>query len=181
MKPPRKASLTITTTNIIGRKWGHINVKLIRIDDYFYYKRKEIENKTNEEGVLNLKSILDGAYLIQTSIKRVFSEEIHIITKDETIRIKLPSLFGWFYKKKKINENELRNIYEKFRTDIELCFKCKKNYKGYTDKFKCKYCKKYFCSDHRLPENHSCWGNPKSPSGGYRVIYSHGKTRVITK
>lgn len=178
---PKKVSLTITTTNLIGRKWANIDVKLGRIDDCFYHKPREIESKTNNEGIVNFKSIFEGAYLIQISAKKVFSEEIHIIKNNASIKIKLPSLFGWFYKEKKVDKGRLKEFYEKFRIDNEVCFKCKKPYKSCTDQFKCKYCEKQFCSNHRLPENHNCWGKPKAPPGGHRVIYSGGKTTVIGK
>jgi len=174
---PKKISLTITTTNALGRKWKNVNVKLIRIDDYFYHNPKEIEGVTNDDGILKFNSILEGAYLVQISTKKVFLEEVHVIRKNELIKIKIPSIFGWFHKEKELNVEELRNFYEKFRTDKEVCFKCKKPYKSYTDRFLCKYCGKYFCSEHRLPENHDCWGEPKAPSGGFREI--HTKNGII--
>ena len=32
----------------------------------------------------------------------------------------------------------------------------------FTNKYNCKYCKKVFCENHKLPENHNC-DNPKLP------------------
>jgi len=67
------------------------------------------------------------------------------------------------------------------RTDEDKCFKCKKPYNIPTDKFRCSYCKKCFCLKHRLPENHKCWGKPKSLPGRYREIFSGGKSTIITE
>jgi len=35
--------------------------------------------------------------------------------------------------------------------------------KGFPDYFYCKYCEKYHCDKHRLPEQHHCFGNPTLP------------------
>lgn len=61
---------------------------------------------------------------------------------------------------------------------IKKCSKCKEKFKGYTDIFYCKYCRKYFCSNHRLPENHRCSGNPKPLPTASREIYSREKRTV---
>ena len=42
------------------------------------------------------------------------------------------------------------------------CEFCKKE-KVFPDYFYCKYCNKYFCIEHRLPENHNYKGEPKVP------------------
>ena len=34
--------------------------------------------------------------------------------------------------------------------------------------FRCEYCKRYFCAEHRLPENHECQALPKSPLFWYQ-------------
>jgi hypothetical protein len=35
--------------------------------------------------------------------------------------------------------------------------------------FQCNYCGKYFCENHRLPENHNCLGSPaRTPLGSYQ-------------
>jgi len=60
-----------------------------------------------------------------------------------------------------------------------FCTFCKKKINSITGFF-CKYCKKWFCAEHRLPENHKCKGNLKSPSAEYRVIYN-GKTTTFKK
>ena len=169
---PKKISLTIEVKNFIGIKQKNVNLKLIRIDDYYYHQPKEYESRTNEEGIANFKSILEGAYLVQSLKNKILVEGILEIRKNETIKIKLPTIFGLFKKEQKVSDEEIKKIYQKYRIDSNVCFKCKKEYKGYTDRFLCKYCEKYFCSEHRLPEEHNCWGEPKAPSGGFREIHT---------
>ncbi len=60
------------------------------------------------------------------------------------------------------------------------CYFCKAEYTGLQDKFSCKYCRKYFCAKHRLPELHECKGNPKQPKGtGFREV--HTKAGIYVK
>jgi Zn-dependent protease len=49
-----------------------------------------------------------------------------------------------------------------------LCHFCEQDKEGLP--FRCNYCGNYFCSDHRLPENHACpkVGGPKQP--GYARV-----------
>jgi len=178
---PKKISLTIEVKNLIGLKQKNVNLKLIRIDDYFYHKPKEYETKINEESVANFKSILEGAYLVQTLKNKILVEEILEIRKNDTIKIRLPTIFGLFKKEQKVSDEKIKKIYQKYRLDTDVCFTCNNKYKSWSDKFLCKYCEKYFCSKHRLPEEHNCWGEPKAPPGGYRVIFSGGQTSVSGK
>lgn len=167
---PKRISLTIVTTNRFGRKWSNVNINLIRVDDYFYHKPKEVSGVTDERGRSTFKSILEGGYLIQVSTKKVILEELHVLKEDKTIKIKLPSIFGWRRKKMTLNGKLIEEFYEELRTDKEFCFKCKSKYKTGVDVFKCRYCEKYFCSKHKLPEEHNCWGEPKAPPSGLREI-----------
>lgn len=49
---------------------------------------------------------------------------------------------------------------------------------AYIDSFFCKYCLKWHCSEHRIPEDHECTGSPTNPhKGAGRIIYSKGRTR----
>jgi tRNA(Ile2) C34 agmatinyltransferase TiaS len=178
---PKKISLTIEVKNFIGIKQKNVNLKLIRIDDYLYYKPKEYESKTDEEGIANFNSILEGAYLVQILKNKILVEKILEVRKNDTIEIRLPIMFGLFKKEQKVSDEEVNKIYEKYRIDTYVCFKCKNKYKSWTDKFLCKYCKKYFCSKHRLPEEHNCWGEPKALPSGYNVIFSSGQTIVSGK
>lgn len=184
MKPllnPKKISITIKIKNLIGIKQKNAKIKLIRIDDYFYYKPKEAERETNDEGIAEFKSILQGAYLVQILKNKIFIEQILELRKSDYLKIRLPAIFGLFKKEQKISEGELKKTYQEYRIDTDVCFKCKKKYEDYTDKFLCKYCKKYFCSKHRLPEKHNCWGKAKAPPGAYRTLFSRGQTIVIGK
>ena len=170
---PEKVSLTVITKNLLGRKWPNVNVQLTRIDDCYYHNIPvEIIRTTDGEGKCVFESILEGDYLIHISTKRVFLEKLYTIQKDETIDIRLPSVFGWFRKGKRVEEDKVRE---------EICFECRMRFKGFKDKFRCKYCGEYFCSEHRLPEKHNCRGDPKSPPHSYRIIYSKGKGRIINK
>jgi Zn-dependent protease len=64
-----------------------------------------------------------------------------------------------------------------------LCHYCEQQKPGLP--FRCNYCGEYFCSDHRLPENHACprVGGPKQP--GYSNVpsiqekYVRGRFRSI--
>ena len=173
-------SITIKTKNRIGETWKNVNVELIHIDDYFYHKPKTIQGMTNIEGIVKFHVVPEGTYLIKTTTNRVYSEEVHKLTNNQILEIKLPSIFGLFSKKKEVNDDTKDEIYEEERTDHDICFDCKEKYKSYTDKFCCAYCKKYFCSNHRLPENHNCWGEPKAPSGGFHEIHTAGGKVIAT-
>ena len=60
--------------------------------------------------------------------------------------------------------------YKEYKTQVE---RKRPKYKGYCEccnkkesfpnYFYCKYCKQYYCTKHRLPEQHRCTGNPKKP------------------
>jgi len=58
----------------------------------------------------------------------------------------------------KVQEGELI-LKSKYKGYCELC----KVEKGFPDYFYCKYCKKYHCDKHRIPEEHECSGNPMLP------------------
>ena len=80
---PKKISLTIEVKNFIGIKQKNVDIKLIRIDDYFYHKAKEYESKTNEDGIANFKSILEGAYFVQTLKNKILIEQIIGLRKNQ--------------------------------------------------------------------------------------------------
>ena len=164
-------SITIKTKNKLGKICKNVNVKLIRIDDHFYHNPKTIDGITNDDGIVNFHELSEGAYLIQFTKNKIYSEETCKLTGDKTLEITIPTIFGLFRKEKKIDYAVKNKIYEEERTDHGNCFKCKKSYKEYTDKFNCKYCGKYFCANHRLPENHNCWGEPKAPSGAFHETH----------
>ncbi len=104
-------------------------------------------------------------------------EKIKIIDKDDSITINLPVLFNWVHREEKlISDIKKEELYEKFRTDKDFCFKCKKEYKDLLDRFNCNYCKKYHCTKCRLPEDHNCWGHPKAPPVDIRVKYGSGRS-----
>lgn len=87
--------LNVKVINFLGKKWPNVSVKLIKIDDYFYYKPTVIESKTNKEGIANFKDISEGTYLIEASTKRTILQKIFSIDINDTIKIRMPSVFGW--------------------------------------------------------------------------------------
>ncbi|MBU0461716.1 MAG: hypothetical protein KJ574_03965 [Nanoarchaeota archaeon] len=56
---------------------------------------------------------------------------------------------------------------------LGFCEYCKREVKG-VDVFYCKYCKKYHCAEHRLPEEHGC-PSPKKPTGLTGSVIVHRK------
>jgi len=72
-------------------------------------------------------------------------------------------LLSWFmsiFIKRKYEEpkREVEDTKTKYKGYCDLC----KTKKKFPDYFYCKYCNKYHCDKHRLPEQHKC-PNPKSP------------------
>jgi hypothetical protein len=172
--------IKINVTNKYNKPIKNAKIKLIKIDDNFYDKQLIFENHTNEEGFSEF-NIFPDDYLLQISKRNFYSEQIVHIEKKEIIELQLPIIFGWLKKENKIHEDELKKTYEQNRTDHKLCFYCKKKYDNYLDKFSCKYCHKYYCTEHRIPEYHKCSGNPKSVSKTHREIYSSGNTTILSK
>lgn len=89
----------------------------------------------------------------------------------------------------KVDEGLVQKIIEK---EILSEIKIKKEFKGCCEycnqdipyifnKFYCGYCMKWHCERHRLPEEHSCSGNPKSPPGAFREIHTKRGIIVIGK
>ena len=54
-------------------------------------------------------------------------------------------------------------------TNSNECHYCKKELNP-LNRFSCKYCGKWFCDEHRLPENHKCNGKVKNPHKDAGVI-----------
>jgi len=60
-----------------------------------------------------------------------------------------------------------------FLFSSSYCSVCEKQIYGIYN-YKCHYCHKHFCNEHRLPESHKCKGNPKALEGGFREIHEAG-------
>jgi len=56
-----------------------------------------------------------------------------------------------------------------------ICFKCHNELNYPRSDFLCRYCNHRFCSVHRLPEDHNCTGNPRSPPKDIMEIWTFGK------
>jgi len=173
--------LKVKVINFLGRKWANANIKLIKIDDNFYHNPEITEGKTNDKGIANF-NISVGTYFIEVSTKKVVVQKIITTEADDTFTVRMPSLFGFIKMEKIVSEGFRNKFYEKARTDYEKCFFCKKHYEksvagSFADRFKCRYCEKYYCYEHRIPENHKCWGNPRAPHVNFTEIH-HGSGRV---
>ena len=151
--------MQIVVKNFFGRPWKNAVVEIFYINTR---KLKKIQRTTNELGKAVFDSIYGGKYLIRVTAKNFVKEQIKEIN-EKTIVIKINAIFGWF--------KNLSEISDEF-----LCNFCKFSYSGILDRFECHFCLKHHCSTHRLPEKHKCSGNPRSPKGGYRELWSrHGR------
>ncbi|MBR9675374.1 hypothetical protein GOV05_00005 [Candidatus Woesearchaeota archaeon] len=63
--------------------------------------------------------------------------------------------------------------------NTSTCTICNNSFTQFSDKFFCSYCNKVHCTKHRIPEDHKCTGNPKSPPKTHRESSSRGG-RVVT-
>lgn len=70
--------------------------------------------------------------------------KISFLTKKENIKEK------WFLPKKVIKK--------KNKSSAPISGKCAKCKKSVVMPYKCKFCGRIFCDEHRLPENHDCVG-----------------------
>lgn len=86
-------------------------------------------------------------------------------------------LRNWCGTPRLIKKRELEKKKPKYKGYCQLC----KAKRGFPDYFYCKYCRKYHCEKHRLPEKHKCSGKPKLPpemrKGGTTISYSAKKQK----
>ncbi|MCK5021381.1 MAG: AN1-type zinc finger domain-containing protein [Candidatus Peribacteraceae bacterium] len=159
----------------LGRGKSNVVIEIRKIDDYFYSDNpKRASTTTDKDGIGIIKSVSHGKYLASFNFKKTNIEKILLIDGNDKFEIKIP-IFGLFKKDERFDDKEIEKIYDENRTDLDKCFKCKKKYKTYTDRFKCNYCNKFFCPKHRLPESHNCWGKLVSKSGAFREVhYANG-------
>jgi len=171
---------SIQIVNQLGMKLLNVIVSVRQIDDYFYYRNTEEIERTNNEGICKFHLNKGEYYIIYIKYKNYEYGCIKRIHSNN-ITFKIKSIFGWLNKRIIVPDEEISEKYEEARTDKSRCFLCQEKYAGFTDKYNCKYCKKNFCSKHRLPEEHDCWGEPTSPYGGFREIHSGGHITVYSK
>lgn len=84
------------------------------------------------------------------------------------------------YKKlRELDSREKRK--ERAKSFTGKCYLCDKDISS-VDGWYCKYCKKWHCGKHRLPENHKC-ENPKLPEGmgSHREVHKRGGVVVYGK
>jgi len=169
----KKSNFEITIKTFFGRALKNATLKIIDITCLFENKEiilKEEKISKNNEKEFYFK-LPNKNYLLQ--IKKRYSIYETIISNKAIV--KLPFLF-LLLKKKLLDREELA---EKYRWDYDFCYKCKEEHKGMTNIFKCAYCHKHYCKKHRLPEEHSCKGNPKSLASNYRTIFSGKNIKII--
>ena len=176
---PKKVKINFKIISILSKPLSNVKIKLLRIDDYFHHKPNKYLLLTNKDGYAS-KIVFEGAYLTRYEYKKSYIEKIVDTTfkKSLNLKEKMPFLFGLIKYSRSISENKIDKVYQNNRTDVLFCFKCKKKYKFVTDRFLCPYCGKYFCSEHRIPENHNCWGKPRTIKTPYRVVYKDNSRYV---
>ena len=129
----------------------------------------------------SLFGIIDNTSYLQIDRKGSLTEAVKKrSSKQDTRKSSKQSEVDYEYEQAKKRDAEKERKREP-RLKPAICFKCKKQCNGLTGIFECHYCGRDFCEDHRLPENHNCIGDPSSPPGGMRELYSRGKTTVISK
>jgi predicted nucleic acid binding AN1-type Zn finger protein len=81
-------------------------------------------------------------------------------------------------KKEQEREEHFKKVNKEKKNYVCQLRGCKNKLKGLT--YKCPYCHKEFCEEHRLPENHKC-KNPRKPKEmkrGYGTKYSFNTSRI---
>ena len=153
----------------------NVNVKLKRIDDYFYIEDKGWIEKDfdNPTGNIEIKLSKEGKYLLEIKIK-LMKRTLGVFTKNisktykNIVEVKEEKKLNIDLKKfseENIQDEKIERVYEEERSDRDKCYICNYKFKTYSDKYICRYCKKNFCSNHRLPEEHKCSGHPLNPKG----------------
>ena len=152
----------ITLRGYFGKLRKNITLELVRLDNNFYdrvtnklhgKRKSKIDYKgiTNETGELKIDKIEKGKYLIKIFQNGKINEKI--IDLKENVTLKIPP---FLINNKILSPQDLMNNYEIIRTDRQYCAFCDGKYLDFTDKHDCKYCNKFYCEDHRLPEDHKC-------------------------
>lgn len=156
-------SLKIRVVNLFGLPWRNAAITLTPAEGK---NRVPIRERTDEHGTLAL-TISMAWHIVRVKGGNFVHESI--LNPIETdMKVKLPSIFGIIPWKKSIPSRL-------------LCSFCRSIFKGPVDLFHCHYCSNDYCSKHRLPEEHNCKGKTKSLASNHRVIYSKGRTTVISK
>ncbi len=125
---------------------------------------KVFRKVTDNDGKVKFSRLQKGKYLVHITNKKSIKEEVYEFANNSNLKFRIGRLLPW-----------LREI--KLIPDSTLCSFCRCEYESFADKFKCKYCECNFCSEDRIPENHDCFGRPRSIPAEYRTIYSKGRTR----
>jgi len=166
-------SLKINLRNILFRPLRDVRLELKKIDFDFFDtivskkgRRSNLKSKifkaiTSDEGIADFKKIDEGTYIAKFIKKSSIFEKVIEVHSSLTKKIYAPLIFSFFKINKKIDNEKIRDILDKTRSDLNYCSFCDGKYDGFGDRFRCRYCGKYFCLDHYLPEDHKCRGLKK--------------------
>jgi hypothetical protein len=153
--------MKIKVTNRINKPLKYAQAELFDISTR---EPDVVRSRTDENGVIDLKSLKGKDYLARIYFKNVIEEKI-IANQNDTQDIDVNTIFGIIRKESRVR-------------DSILCGYCRYRYDDYLDRFKCSYCGSSFCTDHRLPEKHDCSGDPKPPQGRLRKQYKGSSVEV---
>jgi hypothetical protein len=147
--------------NLLNKPWQHAEVIV------FDTSKPNLDPKirsTDHEGIVDFSEITDGRHIIRVNTGKITIEK-PIKSSSRIFTLKIPAIFGRFKKKKLVDDNK-------------YCNYCKFEYTDFLDKYKCGYCGKMNCSNHRLPENHACKNLPNRPESRFRVLHTGSKVYV---
>jgi hypothetical protein len=174
---PKQVNIKISVRTYTGQPLRNVKLTFTRVDDQLYQKPVIFSAKTDETGLAILK-IPQGCYVLRFSSGKSKTEKVIEIYDNGLVTFRF-LFFGKLPRNKLISNKKLNVLFEEFRADYFICFKCKEKYTSITDKFKCSYCGMIFCSKDRVPETHTCKGGPfrKAP-GSFRELHSKYGTRA---
>ncbi len=172
VKPREKRfTLNIYLKNLLFKPIQNTSVELRKIDFNFFdtvtskkgrrSKSKIFKSKTSKKGVVTFKNINEGIYVIRFKKNKKKKKKLIEVNLNTIKNIYAPLGFSLFKRNKKIDNEKIISILNDVRSDLNYCSSCNGKYLGFSDRFKCHRCGKYFCLDHHLPEDHGCKGLKK--------------------
>lgn len=147
---------------------------------FYYYEIIKIE-------FLILSFVLMGVYLISYAILSKYKDNYieldeNVNLENHELEIGKVTILDTKLKKGKVTilDNKIVSEKERIMNEASECHFCNKILNISIDKYFCKYCQNVHCIKDRLPENHKCKGNPKSPYNYVgRMKYGSGKTTYL--
>jgi hypothetical protein len=158
--------MKIEVTNLLNKPWPNAKVELFDTTKPMLepnVRFTDINGVADFDGI----SIKGGNHLISITADNI-KFEVTIKNLKKMINLKLPTIFGLLKKEITMDDNK-------------FCNYCKFEYNDLLEKFKCGYCRKNYCSNHRLPENHKCTKLPEKPPPKFRELFAGSKVYVESK